>query len=191
MRRYCAAWVLQVTTVLLPVFAVYAADSPLHPQSEAGATAQQTQAATARADPPPAAAADGPSTGLKLNLDAVATLPRSDELRHSVPLTTSSARPDDFRLDPAIGAATSFSRAEDSLYGFPVGAPKGTGLTLTPAPSASRPGWEMSGRVGPLRFLSPLDGEGDTRMRLGGRVPGQPRMPGMGLFNLGIHYNFE
>jgi len=28
-------------------------------------------------------------------------------------------------------------------------------------------------------------------MRFGGRVKGQPRMPGMGLFNIGVHYNFE
>jgi len=108
-----------------------------------------------------------------------------------VPPTAPSARPDDFRIDSVIGAASSYSRAGDSPYAPPLGAPAGTGLKLTPAPGSIKPGWEMSGRVGPLRFLSPLDGEGDTKLRLGGRLPGQPRMPGMGLFNVGIHYNFE
>lgn len=183
MRRYCAAQVLLVTTVLLPVFGVYATDTAV--------TTQPPPAATAKEAPPAATAAASPSTGLKSNPDAVATLPRSDELRYSVPLATPYARSDDFRVDPAIGAASSIFRAADPLYGIPAGAPGGTGLKLTPAPSSSRPGWEMSGRVGPLRFLSPLDGEGETQLRLGGRVPGQPRMPGMGLFNLGIHYNFE
>jgi hypothetical protein len=49
----------------------------------------------------------------------------------------------------------------------------------------------MSGRVGPLRWLSPLEGEGEASVKLGGRIKDQPRMPGLGLFNVEIHYNFE
>ncbi len=51
-------------------------------------------------------------------------------------------------------------------------------------------GWHFSGRVGPLRWLTSLEGDGDTEMRFGGRVYGQPRMRGMGNFNVGINYNF-
>ena len=176
MRSYRSALVSAITTAILPVCAVYAADTTTHPQAAAAGNPQPPQAATARYDPPAAIPVESRSTGLKLNVGAAA-----------VP----SPRVDDSRFGPATSGAASFSRAEDALYGFPGRAAGSTGLKLTPAPNAPKPGWEVSGRVGPLRFLSPLDGEGETRLRLGGRVPGQPRMPGMGLFNVGIHYNFE
>jgi hypothetical protein len=64
-------------------------------------------------------------------------------------------------------------------------------LKLSPSHAATRTGWHWSGRVGPLRWMSPLDGEGESKLRFGGRLPGQPRMPGMGHFNVGIHYTFE
>jgi len=62
---------------------------------------------------------------------------------------------------------------------------------VSPAISAHKTGWQFSGRLGPVRWLTPLEGDGGTTVRFGGRVPGQPRMPGMGLFNLGVHYTFE
>lgn len=191
MRRYRSALVSAITTAILPVFAVYAADTTTRPQTEAAENPQPPQAATARNDPPAAIPVESRSTGLKLNVGAATAFSRSDELRYTPPVAVPSPRIDDFRLGPTTSGAASFSRAEDSLYGFPGRAAGSTGLKLTPAPSAPKPGWEVSGRVGPLRFLSPLDGEGETKLRLGGRVPGQPRMPGMGLFNVGIHYNFE
>ena len=66
-----------------------------------------------------------------------------------------------------------------------------TALKLSPALSASRPGWAFSGRAGPLRWLTPLDGAGGTTVRLGGRIPDQPREPGLGNLNMSIHYSFE
>jgi len=67
----------------------------------------------------------------------------------------------------------------------------GAALNLTPVILGSKTGWHFSGRVGPLRWLTPLEGEGDTKVRFGGRLPGQPRMPGTGTFNISIHYTFE
>jgi hypothetical protein len=66
-----------------------------------------------------------------------------------------------------------------------------TGIRLAPAYGAYRGGWSLSGRAGPVRWLTPLSSEGTTVMRFGGRVPGQPRTPGLGLFNLSAHYEFE
>ena len=64
-------------------------------------------------------------------------------------------------------------------------------LRLSPVVSTLRAGWAFSGRMGPLRWLSPIDGEGETTMRLWGRIPEQPRTPGMGNFNIGLHYTFD
>lgn len=66
-----------------------------------------------------------------------------------------------------------------------------TGIRLAPASAAPRIGWSVSGRLGPLRWLTPLSSEGATVMRFGGRVPGQPRTPGLGPFNLSAQYEFE
>jgi len=66
-----------------------------------------------------------------------------------------------------------------------------TGIRLAPAYGAPRGGWSVSGRLGPLRWLTPLSNEGATVMRFGGRIPGQPRTPGLGPFNLSAHYEFE
>lgn len=94
-------------------------------------------------------------------------------LIYKVDVPAAAPQPDDFRFDfaqrPAPGAA----------------------LRLSPVVSMPRTGWAFSGRMGPLRWVSPIDGEGGTTMRLGGRVPGQPRTPGMGNFNISLHYTFE
>ena len=92
-------------------------------------------------------------------------------------------------LKPDAEAAPfhSFSRRD----GLAMGPAPGTSLKVAPTNPAFRTGWQFSGRVGPVRWLTPLEGEGETRLRFGGRVPGQPRLPGMGLFNVGIHYTFE
>lgn len=63
-------------------------------------------------------------------------------------------------------------------------------LRFSPALAGSRPGWAFSGRAGPLRWLTPLDNEGEITLRLG-RIPGQPRPPGLGRLNMSIHYSFE
>lgn len=88
-------------------------------------------------------------------------------------------------------AASTSSRPDDHRYGFASGAAAGSALKVSPAISAHKTGWQFSGRLGPVRWLTPLEGDGETKMRFGGRLPGQPRMPGMGLFNIGVHYTFE
>jgi len=94
-------------------------------------------------------------------------------LTYKLDVPAAAPQPDDFRFD--------FARRP---------APE-AGLRLSPVASTSRTGWALSGRVGPVRWLAPIDGEGETKMRLFGRVSGQPRMPGMGHFNIGLHYTFE
>jgi len=94
-------------------------------------------------------------------------------LTYKADVAAAAPRPDDFRFD--------FARRPDSE----------AALRLSPVVSAPRTGWAFSGRVGPMRWLAPIDGEGETKMRLWGRVPGQPRMPGMGHYNISLHYTFE
>lgn len=92
-----------------------------------------------------------------------------------------------YRLDaPALRP-----RPDDFRFDFTERPAPATGLRLAEAPGAYRTGWALSGRAGPLRWLSPLDGEGQTRLRLGGRLPDQPRAPGLGRLNISIHYRFE
>ncbi len=66
----------------------------------------------------------------------------------------------------------------------------GTVRRLSPAVSAHRTGWAFSGRLGPLRWLTPIDGAGETTLRLGGRIPGQPHTPKIGNFSISVHYTF-
>ena len=94
-------------------------------------------------------------------------------LTYKADVAAAAPRPDDFRFDLAHRQASE--------------AP----LRLSPVVSTPRTGWAFSGRMGPLRWLTPIDGEGETKMRLGGRVPGQPRTPGMGNLNISLHYTFE
>lgn len=91
---------------------------------------------------------------------------------------------------PRYGFARSGALApEEVRYGLAPARP--SPLKLSAGQPATKTGWQWSGRVGPLRWMSPLDGEGESKLRFGGRLPGQPRMPGMGHFNVGIHYHFE
>ena len=94
-------------------------------------------------------------------------------LTYKVDVAAAAPRPDDFRFD--------FTHRQVSE----------AALRLSPVVCTPGTGWAFSGRVGPVRWLSPIDGEGETKMRLFGRVQGQPRMPGMGHFNIGLHYTFE
>jgi len=94
-------------------------------------------------------------------------------LTYKADVAAAAPRPDDFRFDLAHRQASE--------------AP----LRLSPVVSTPRTGWAFSGRMGPLRWLTPIDGEGETKMRLGGRLPGQPRTPGMGNLNISLHYTFE
>jgi hypothetical protein len=104
------------------------------------------------------------------------------------PGTASGPRVDTLSGPHPEGAALPASGGDANPYGLASGAGS---LNINAKSYASRPGWAFSGRVGPVRWLTPIDGEGDTMLRFGGRVPGQPRLPGMGLFNVGVHYAFE
>jgi hypothetical protein len=104
----------------------------------------------------------------------------------SVPV---DARPP--RLDYRPDAPAPEPRRDVFRFDFAERPAPATGLRLVAAPGVSRTGWAFSGRAGPLRWLTPLDSEGQTRLRLGGRLPDQPRAPGLGRFNVGIHYSFE
>jgi len=115
---------------------------------------------------------------------------RSQFRFHATPAWPALAPATEARPAPQIeGAATAATPGDVNRYSLVSGA--GSSLDFNAKSYASRPGWAFSGRVGPLRWLTPLDSEGDTKLRFGGRVPGQPRLPGMGLFNVGVHYAFE
>jgi len=93
-----------------------------------------------------------------------------------------------YRLDtPSPESRTEALRFDFERRPPPAAAP----LRLAPASGGPRSGWAISGRAGPLRWLTPLDGEGESQLRLGGRVADQPRTPGLGLYNMSIHYRFE
>ena len=94
-----------------------------------------------------------------------------------------------FEADPTTFYA--LPRHDNHHYGLASGSAPAGALNLAPSSAAARTGWGFSGRVGPVRWLTPLDGEGETKMRFGGRLPGQPRLPGTGNFSVSIHYAFE
>jgi hypothetical protein len=186
-------WVLvsAIAMSIAPAVGAYAAETALRAQPEAASGPAQPQVAPRPGEAPAASPLETRSTGLKLGLGAATEPRRSEAALDAAPAGVPLPRAEDWRSGSGTGAAGVYARGQDSPYGLSGSPAAGTGLTFAPAPSAAKPGWEVSGRVGPLRFLSPLDGEGDARLRFGGRVPGQPRMPGMGLFNVGVHYNFE
>lgn len=114
--------------------------------------------------PPPAA----PVPSQVLHLDS-----RPAGLSFKVNEPAPALRPDDFRFGLADRSASTAA------------------LNLTPVINSARTGWHFSGRMGPLRWMTPLAGEGETTMRLGGRVPGQPGVSGMGTYHISLHYAFE
>ncbi len=81
-------------------------------------------------------------------------------------------------------------RPDGERFDFAPSAAFTSTLRLSPAFAGPRTGWNFSGRAGPLRWLAPLDGEFEGTLRLG-RIPGQPRPPGLGKLNMVIHYSFE
>ena len=82
-------------------------------------------------------------------------------------------------------------RLEEYRFDFAYRPAPATGVRLAPAYSVPKGGWSVSGRAGPLRWLTPITADGESTLRFGGRVPGQPRTPGLGTFNLSVHYSFE
>src|SRR5574341_422646 len=134
--------------------------------------------ATPGADPPAVEIAE---------LDAVAVpvpAPEPADLPESAPLEVKSL---DLNYKPEAPATE--PRSDDLRFDFAERPAPATGLKLAPSPGASQTGWAFSGRAGPLRWLTPLDGEGQSTLRLWGRIPDQPRAPGLGRFNVSIHYS--
>lgn len=122
---------------------------------------------------------------------AIESSPPSPEPAPSVPTEglQSDAKPVGltYKVDVPVAAPWPY----ESRFDFTQRPAPEAALRLSPVVNMPRTGWAFSGRVGPLRWLSPIDGEGETKMRLWDRVPEQPRPPGMGTFNIGLHYTFE
>ena len=129
------------------------------------------------AAPPPAIESTPPNPASELvpsvPMDGLLLDAKPAGLIYKMDVAASAPRPDDFRFDFAQRPASEAA------------------LKLSPVVSTPRTGWAFSGRLGPVRWLSPIDGAGETAVRLGGRVPGQPYTPGMGHFNINLHYAFE
>ena len=172
---------------LWPAIPVYAADAT--PPSDSPSV---EQSAASRPSSTSGLRADGRTSGLKLEADAAQGAATGGQ--------GASAASDPahyFSFDPqrhaAQRGAPSAAAGEENRYSYSLSTRAGVepALRFSRHDYVPKVGWAWSGRVGPLRWLGNLDGESDTMLRLGGRAPGQPRMPGTGLFNVGIHYNFE
>jgi hypothetical protein len=145
------------------------------------------------AQPAPSAAPTETSANLQLQVPvspaptpAAASAPAADAPSLNVQSRTTELK---FEADPTTFYA--LPRHDNHHYGMASGSMPAGALNLAPSSAAARAGWGFSGRVGPVRWLTPLDGEGETKMRFGGRIPGQPRLPGTGNFSVSIHYAFE
>lgn len=146
------------------------------------------------AQPTPSAGPTESSTSLQLQVPASpaaapvasSAAPAAGTPSLNVPSRTTELK---FEADPTTFYA--LPRHDNHHYGLASGSVPAGALNLAPSSAAVRTGWGFSGRVGPVRWLTPLDGEGETKMRFGGRLPGQPRLPGTGNFSVSIHYAFE
>lgn len=164
-----------VTASLWPVADAYAADISTSSISDLNPQQQRAPQQSLGVRAPEGRSPEGRSLGLRLGRYGLPSLTAIDSVfsepadRYGYERAPGDARADELRslVEPGIDL---------SRY----------------APAAVPPklGWGWSGRLGPLRWLGPLDGEGETRLRLGGRVSGQPQMSGSRI-NIGIHYTFE
>src|SRR5688572_1844453 len=78
------------------------------------------------------------------------------------------------------------TRPEDFRQG--ISARAALKLKVAPVSIMDRTGWNWSGRLGPVRWLGPLDGErGELMLRLQ-RIPRAPRPEGLGRVHSIIHY---
>jgi hypothetical protein len=160
--------------------ALVPAETPGHPQSQ-----------SAPVQPPShAIRPDVRSASLKIDRSAIASP------RPSANLGRYRAATEPALSAPADGSRPWYERAvaaESSLDDLREAHSSQTGIELKLAPSSVmlKTGWNWSGRIGPVRWLGPLDiDSGETKLRLG-RVEGQPRPAGLGKFNVSIHYTFE
>jgi hypothetical protein len=130
---------------------------------------------------------EGRSPGLRFGRYAMSVLDPEDNDTPRGVFSAASPGPGDYRYDRWAAGG---SRPEDHRYGLSHGSIE-SALKVAPTSIMNRTGWGWSGRVGPVRWLGPIDGEGgETMLRLG-RVPGQPRIQAGGKFNVGVHYTFE
>jgi hypothetical protein len=196
MWRNKAALVGIAMTGFTPVPAVYAAELASLALPEAFGTAQAHRAPSANVAPAAIAApapvavpsqsggirSEARSIGLRIGRYAMSVLDPEDV---DAPRAVFSAGVGDYRYDRWAAGG---SHPEDYRYGL-----SGIESALRVAPTSvmNRVGWGWSGRVGPVRWLGPIDGEGgETLLRLG-RVPGQPSIQAGGKIRVGIHYTFE
>lgn len=196
MPSRCVVLASAITVSVWPVFAAYATDLAPRPQPnvlDSQPQPVQVQPSLTLYRSATGLRPEGRSPGLRLDVESTPPPSRDLEAQHGNPVYTALPSPwtNHARHETAAGAASSAPLPANPGTGYDHQGAGGSKFKLSRPAYATKTGWEMSGRVGPLRWLSPLDGEGETRMRLGGRVQGQPRMPGTGLFNVGIHYNFE
>lgn len=99
------------------------------------------------------------------------------------------SKPGDLTYQAGVAAAVPPS--DEIRFDFALHPVPETSFWLSPAASTLRTGWSVSGRMGPLNWFTPVKGDAELAMRLWGRVPGQPSLPGMGNFNISLHYTFE
>lgn len=171
--RAMIVWVMAATT--LPVVTAYAAEAtPAAPSLAIESSPPSPAPDQVTPVPIEGFQFDARPAGLAYKVeDSTSIRSGAVGLAYKVDAPATAPRPDDYRFDFAQRPAPEAA------------------LRLSPAVSTPRTGWAYSGRVGPLRWLAPIDGEGETKLRLGGRVEGQPRTPGMGNFNFSLHYTFE
>lgn len=162
------------TAGLWPVLAC-AAEFPSPADSDHPASRATLQSSTAVRSP-----------GFKPGRYALASLPPAEA--REAPLSEPAYGSQD-RLRFGYERATGEFRLDEYRYGLAARNENGLARSFVISNVPPRLGWGWSGRLGPLRWLG--DADGDVQLRLGGRLPGQPQMSGMGSINIAFHYTFE
>jgi hypothetical protein len=189
MRRLKTAIATVVTTGLWPVAVPAAELAALAPSVIQ--VPLQTQRALAEPLAAPEKSAEGIYVPLKFDRSTTAAAPSAARGWYRLaPEAAPSAPSQGLRYENERPVAAD-ARPEEQRYELSSYSGVASALKAAPTSVMNRPGWNWSGRVGPMRWLGPIDGEGgETTLRLG-RVPGQPRVSGLGKFHVVVHYTFE
>lgn len=192
MLRHQTALVAVAIAGFWPAVAAYPAElaalalAPSEPQGH-----QQSQSASVQ-PPSPGPRPEGRSASLRIDRNAIASpQPSANRGRYRAAHEPALSVPAEGSRSWYDRAAAVESSLDDLRDGYSSHPGFESALKLAPSSVMLRTGWNWSGRIGPMRWLGPLDGEsGEFKLRLG-RVEGQPRPPGLGKFNVSIHYTFE
>jgi hypothetical protein len=177
MAHHRAAWVSVVVAGFWPAGAACAAERTALALTESDSRHFSSSSVSARSEVRPGAA----------KRYSFSMLAPADRDARALPAP--SAAPDLYRYSQDSTGAPD-PRAEEGAYGLSDRAALEP-LRIASPSLMNRTGWSWSGRLGPLRWLGPVDGEpGEFMLRLR-RIPGQPRIEGVGRFHIGIHYTFE